>query len=347
MKFAALLLAGLWLLPCSAAPALGDEAQPQKREPKLLKIMTFNVENLAAPGVKTRLERYRWDIARKALFERVANVIEAMEPDVCNLLEVFSKESIDLLVEILHEKGLKDYRGYHIDNSDTFTGFDVAVVTKLPLDEIDGKTIMHFGTRGDHPYRDAYYSKDETGTVRQKTGGISRHALYFLTFNQQKLGFLGLHLKAQPDDVPSNLQREHEMKIAQKIINGEIVKRGYQPIVLGDLNDYDPDVPDRDETRNTMTGVLKGLKNYDAATPEDELVNAAIKIARPADRYTNWWDRNENGVQDSEDVLSMIDHILLPKAWEANIRRTLIFHNNNDISDHWPVYTEVLIPAGK
>jgi exonuclease III len=93
--------------------------------------------------------------------------------------------------------------------------------------------------------------------------------------------------------------------------------------------------------------VLKGLKNYDATTPEDELVNAAVKIVRPADRYTNWWDRNENGVQDPEDVLSMIDHILLPKAWESHIKRTLIFLNNNDISDHWPVYTEVLIPSGK
>ncbi len=354
MKYAVLLLAALWLVPCSAPPVFADEAKPQKAvsrqqnaEPKLLKIMTFNVENLAAPGVKTRLERYRWDIARKALFERVANVIEAMEPDVVNLIEVFSKESVDLLVEVLHEKGLKDYRGYHIQNSDNFTGFDVCVVTKIPLDEIDGQTIRHFGPGTEHPYREPYYNKDETGTVRQKTAGISRHALYFLTFNGQKIGFLGLHLKAQPDDVPSNLQREHEMKMAQKIISGEIVKRGYQPIVLGDLNDYDPDVPDRDETRNTMTGVLKGFKNYDATTPEDELVNAAGKIARPADRYTNWWDRNENGVQDSEDVLSMIDHILLPKAWEANIRRTLIFHNNNDISDHWPVYTEVMIPARK
>ena len=43
----------------------------------------------------------------------------------------------------------------------------------------------------------------------------------------------------------------------------------------------------------------------------------------------------------------MIDHILLPKAWEANLKRTLIFHNNNDVSDHWPVYVEVVIPATK
>ncbi len=312
---------------------------------KTFKIMTFNVENLAAPGVKTRLERYRWEIARKALFERVASVIEAMEPDVVNLLEAVSKESVDLLITILHEKGLTEYKGYHIENSDNFTGFDVCVISKIALDEIDGKTIRHFGFNEDHPYKESFYAKDESGTVRQRTSGISRHALYFMTVNGHKLGFLGLHLKAQPDDEPSNAQRTNETANAVKIINNEIVKRGYQPIVLGDLNDYDPDVPDADDSRNTMTKVLKSLKDYDSAKAGDELGNAAEKIKRAADRYTNWWDRNENGVQDPEDVKSMIDHILLPKSMMPMIQRTLIFHNNNDVSDHWPVFVELKLPA--
>ncbi|MGC4003384.1 MAG: endonuclease/exonuclease/phosphatase family protein [Pirellulales bacterium] len=341
MPTALLRAAFLWVFCCVGLVSAAEPA------PRTLKIMTFNVENLAVPGAKTRLERYRFDIARAALFERVANVIEAMEPDVVNLLEVVSKESVDRLVKILHEKGLTKYQGYHIDNSDTFTGFDVCVLSKIPLEELDGASIRHFGMRGDHPYRGEYYSKDENGVVRQKTGGISRHALYFLTVDGHKLGFLGLHLKAQPDDPPSNAQCTHEMTIAQKIIQDEIVKRGYRPIVLGDFNDYDPDVPHRDETRNTMTGVLKGLKNFDAATPDDELVNAAAKILRREDRYTNWWDRNENGVQDPKDALTMLDHILLPKEFLPHIKRALIFHNNNDVSDHWPVYVEVDLPVVK
>jgi len=325
----------------------GQFGQLAAAEPTL-KIMTFNAENLTAPATKVRLERYRWELARTAHLERVANVIEAQNPDVVNLLEATAKEAVDQLVKILHEKGLTEYQGYHIENSDTFTNFDVCVLSKIPLDEIDGKTIQHFGTNGEHSYRNSYYSKDETGTVRQRSGGISRHALYFLTVHGRKLGFLGLHLKAIPDDPPSNTQRTNEMGIAQRIIRDEIVKRGYEPIVLGDLNDYDPDVPDRDETRNTLTNVLKGLKDFDPAHDGEELGNVAEKIIRQADRYTNLWDRNENGISDPGDVQTMIDHILIPKSMMQSIIRAYIVHSTDPTtSDHWPVVVELRLPEVK
>ncbi len=85
----------------------------------------------------------------------------------------------------------------------------------------------------------------------------------------------------------------NEMAVAQKIIREEIVKKGYKPIVLGDLNDYDPDVPDRDESRDTQTTVLKGLKDFDPDRRGDELVNAAVKMPRQTDRYTNLWDQTK------------------------------------------------------
>lgn len=304
--------------------------------------MTFNCEDLAAPNVKTRLERYRWEIARNAHIERVANVIEVMHPHVVNLLEVTTKEAVDAVVKILHEKGLKDYQAYHVENSDTFTGFDVCFISRIKPDEVEGKSITHFSSKDSHPYKNSFYTKDESGTVRQKEGSISRHAIYYFTVGKQKLGFLGLHLKAIPDDKAANDQRMNEMGVAQKIIREEIVKRGYKPVVLGDLNDYDPDVPDRDEERSTQTTVLKGLKDFDPSKAGDELVNAAVKMPRQADRYTNLWDRNENGIADPGDVTTMIDHILLPKEWEANIQRAFIFHcTSPDTSDHWPVVVDL------
>jgi exonuclease III len=249
---------------------------------------------------------------------------------------------------VLHEKGLTDYAGYHVDNSDTFTGFDVCFISKIKPDEIEGKSITHFAGNSSHPYKNSFYAKDESGTVRQKEGGISRHAVYYFTVKGHKIGFLGLHLKAIPDDDAANKQRTNEMGVAQKIIRDEIVKRGYKPVVLGDLNDYDPDVPDRDETRDTQTKVLKGLKDFDPGHEGDELVNAAVKISRQADRYTNLWDRNENTVIDPGDVMTMIDHILLPKEWEANIKRALINHcTTTETSDHWPVYVELQLPEAK
>ena len=51
----------------------------------------------------------------------MADLIETLNPDVLNLLEVTSKRSGRPIVDVLHEKGLTEYRGYHIDSNDTFT----------------------------------------------------------------------------------------------------------------------------------------------------------------------------------------------------------------------------------
>jgi endonuclease/exonuclease/phosphatase family metal-dependent hydrolase len=124
-------------LACASPAAAGQK----------LRIMTFNVENLAAPHVRVRLERYRFNIGRRVHLERVAAVIEAFEPDIVNLVEVTSREAVDQLVEILHQKGLKDYQGHHVESADTFTGFDVAVIARHKPDEVAGATIRLFHSR--------------------------------------------------------------------------------------------------------------------------------------------------------------------------------------------------------
>jgi hypothetical protein len=40
--------------------------------------------------------------------------------------------------------------------------------------------------------------------------------------------------------------------------------------VLGDLNDYDPDVPDRDESRNADEHNLHGLQRSDSSPTSDQ-----------------------------------------------------------------------------
>jgi exonuclease III len=128
-------------------------------------------------------------------------------------------------------------------------------------------------------------------------------------------------------------------------VQKEIVALGYTPIVLGDLNDYDPDVPDQDERRDTKTDVLKTLKDYDDKTDGPELVNAATKISRQADRYTSHWDRNENGGDDYYDVKTMLDHILLHKSLMPHVKRVFIDHSHGlDTSDHFPVVVDLELP---
>ncbi len=134
--------------------------------------------------------------------------------------------------------------------------------------------------------------------------------------------------------------------MARRLIRGEIVSRGYLPVVLGDLNDYDPDVPDRDDTRSTKTSVLASLKDFDSEQPGNELVNVAERIPRVEDRFTSHWDWNENGARDPQDVFTMIDHILLPAELMPYVERAFIARCVTlETSDHYPVVVDLSFPA--
>ena len=331
-------LALLGVLLLTACPATAETP---------LRIVTFNAEILTAPNVRAgELQKYRWGVAREAQFERVAAVIEAINPEVLNLVEVTSREGVDLLVKILHEKGLTDYRGYHIEGRDSYSGMDVAVISKIEPDTIDDRQISLFYSDIEDPtWRESYRTQDRSGRASTRQASLARHAVYYLTVGKYKLGFLGLHLKSNPSDERSNAQRSAQVKIAQRILNQQIVARGYLPVVLGDINDFDPDVPDRDESQSTLTTVVRDLKDFDRDKPGDELVNVAKLMPRQADRYTAFWDRNENGARDPYDVFSMLDHIFLPKELMPFVTRAFIFHSIAlETSDHRPVVVDLVLP---
>jgi len=323
----------------AAIPTLQAEQQ--------LRIVTFNAQCLAAPGTRaTRIARFRWDAARQAHLERVANVIETLNPDVLNLIEVTSVEAVDALVTILHEKGLDAYRGYHEENKETFSGFDVALITKIPPDVVDGKRIRCvFSESKQGPWRETYQYTDSQGKTHHEKTSLGRNAIYFLTVGRHQLGFLGLHLKSNPSDQRSNARRTAEAMIVRRIVEQEIVKRDYIPIVLGDLNDYDPDVPDRDRQRSTLTSVLAKIKNYDSKVAGQELVNVLANVDRMEDRYTSHWDRNENGISDTDDVFTMLDYILIHNRLSPHVRRVFICHSLDlTTSDHFPVVVDLELP---
>lgn len=332
---------GTAIILLASAIAQADELTP-------LRIVAFNSEILTAPGVRAgQIQRYRFDFARRQHHERIANVIEVLRPDILNLAEVTSREAVDLVVEILHEKGMTDYRGYHVECNDSYTGMDVALITRLKPDKVDGKEIRtYFSESKDPTWRQAFSYTGFSGSRRTSTASISRNAVYYFTVAGHKLGFLGLHLKSNPSDEYSNARRTAEAEVARRIIRGEIEKQGYLPIVLGDLNDYDPDVPDRDETRSTVTQVLANLKDYDTEQPGPELVNVAERMPRVADRYTSHWDWNENGAADPQDVFTMIDHILLPTELMPYVERAFIARCVSlETSDHYPIVVDLELPA--
>jgi len=292
------------------------------------------------------IQKYRFNYARQKHFERVADTIETLNPDVLNLVEVTHGEAVDELIRILQEKGLTEYHGYHVENNDTFSGLDVALISKIEPDEIEGQKIRTFFSEADDPtWRQSFSFTGRHGDKLRRNTSISRNALYFLTVGGHKLAFLGLHLKANPEDEYSNSKREAEAEIARRILRAEVLPRNYHPIVLGDINDYDPDVPDRDETRDPSTNVLRKLKDFDADRQGSELENVASLIPRQADRYTSHWDWNENNAHDSDDVYTMIDHILIAKELMPYVQRAFISHSvATDTTDHYPIIVDLELP---
>ncbi len=358
-------LSALASITVGAVPAVvrGDEALVARR----LRIAAFNAENLAAPGERTTLTRFRFEPARRRHLERIAAVVETLTPDILVMPEVVSRQGVDAVIELLHAKGLKDYSGYHVDGRDRFSGFDVAIIARIEPDLIDGERIHLFvpaATKraakrsaaaadeapaanepaadvGDDWMRKAYAYEDARGGTRREEAVLQRHAVAYFTVGGTKLGVLGMHLKSNPSDVSANAQRSAETAIARELIRRRIVARGYLPIVLGDLNDYDPDVPMADAGRRTRTTVLRDLKDFDDSRDGAELVNAAGFILRQADRYSSHWDFNENGAPDADDVYTLIDHVLVPRELVPAVTRAFICHAIDlDVSDHFPVVVD-------
>ena len=339
-------MVGVALVVAAAARAAADAPAEGRR----LRIACFNAEVLAVPGEQAKLTRFRFEPARRRHLERVAAVIEALGPDILVMPEVVSRQGVDALGAILAEKGLGDLAGYHVEGADAFSGFDVAIFSRIEPDEIEGERIrILVPPRRDEAddadrgwLRESFTYMDDRGNARSETAVLQRHALVCFTVEGRRFAVLGLHLKSNPSDIGSNAQRTAEARIARDVIRREIVARGYLPIVMGDFNDYDPDVPTADAARTTRTTVLRDLKDYDPDHEGAELVNAATFMPRVADRYTSHWDFNENGVADPEDVFTMIDHVLLHHDLAPAVTRAFICHATaGDISDHFPVVVDL------
>jgi len=325
----------------------------------VVRIACFNTEALAVPGESSRFARERFDPGRQRHLERVAAVIEVIDPDILVLSEVASAEPVEMLATMLKEKGLGDFQAYHVDGRDQFTGFDVAVLSRLEPDQLDGSSVRLFAPEKT-PRRSAvlageaelpwtaerYIEPQDDGSSREEIAVLKRHVVCCFSVAGRKLGLVGLHLKSNPSDPAANAQRTAEVEIVRRIVCRDLLPRGYLPIVLGDINDYDPDVPMADPVRKTQTTVLRSLRDIDPTTTGDELVNAAAAIPRVADRYSSHWDYNENAAADPEDVFTLIDHILLDRRLAEGLRRAFICHASGlEASDHFPVVVDIDLAA--
>jgi len=141
-----------------------------------------------------------------------------------------------------------------------------------------------------------------------------------------------LHLKAVPTEPSAVAKREKQADAVVKQLN-RLSTAGYATLVLGDLNDWDPIVPDADpsEQATPISQALKKIKDY-VPGGDDELVNSLKWVEPMEKRYTY----NYKGSK------TVLDHILLPIDWQDRVTGVTIDHDRPDgASDHWPVILDL------
>jgi len=264
----------------------------------------------------------------------VAKVVNDLNPDIINFCEV---EGCDEL-NILKDKLDGSYNPYLKKGTDTSTGQNVGMLTRVdPL-------VNLYRTELKYNYPLPNSKCGYTGSAG--SSGVSKHYITEFKFNGYNIAFIGAHLLAIPTDPLRCAEREAQASVLQNVIFGYINK-GYEVIMIGDFNDYDPEVLDLNNNKPTsrVLDILKG--NQGDLKGLYQLTNIAEEIQQK-DRYSDWWDSDNNCKTSSQKDYSMIDHILVTNAIRKNIADTYIYHGYDEYcgkynSDHFPVVVDLIL----
>ena len=245
---------------------------------------------------------------------RIGDIIRMLNADVVMLQEVENERVVRRLVdESLAELG---YEVYFVEGYDTFTGQDVALLSRLPVDEI-GRT------------------DDRVPVGRPGSSyGVSKNLYARMNLGSVPVTLVGLHFLARPDDRGRKDRREAQAEVIRRLVEREHAL-GRAVIVLGDLNDYDREIPAVGGYR-PITDVLSRIKAAGPG-PEDDLYNLMADVPQ-ADRFTAFYDRNSNGSVDRGE-LSAIDHILVSPKLYRHVREVVYAQAYDPAvyTDHFPI----------
>lgn len=347
----------VWGRDCPLVPeTAGDRRQNQER----LRVATFNTYWLF-DGVDDP-DLVPWESVEEAEehTKLIAKVVEDMDADILVLQEVESCAVVESMVS--HISFGDQYRVYMIRGTDTATGQNVALVTR-----VDPSTkLFRTSARVDFPVSGSGCGYNGNGNT-----AVSKH--FFTLFNIPLPGdasehyfpllLTSMHFRAFPTRPNTCAQREGQATVLRNQLQamvsdyynktlpgikyemlrgfGTETENSHPPITViaaGDMNDYDDLVPDIDG--NTPTSIaLRLLRESDS---KFGLTNVASNIDQQPERFSNWFDRNRNGRIDKDSrELSMIDHILVSNHSVGTIGKVEVrwdlYWDNLSISDHWPV----------
>lgn len=308
--------------------------QDRRQNKDVLRLVQYNVEwlfvdhysSFDCPGTQCT-----WKNTSQAIehLDYVSNIVNILQPDIINFCEVEGCDELNMVIDNLQDIS---YKGYLKKGTDTGTGQNVGMITR-----IDPLVDLH-RTETKYTYPLSGSKCGYTGSA--SSTGVSKHYITEFQLDGLNIAFIAAHLIAIPTDYTRCAQREAQAQILQNVVL-EYINKGYEVILLGDMNDYDAEVLDinSDIPTSRVLDILKGLEGENKG--KYLLSNAAYKIPQE-ERFSDWWDSDNNCNTSSIKDYSMIDHILLTDNLISKIETIYIYHGYKEYcgkmnSDHYPV----------
>jgi exonuclease III len=262
----------------------------------------------------------------------VSNVIKELNPDIINFCEIEGCDELNILKVEMDDNS---YNPYLLKGPDTSTGQNVGMLTRV--DPI--KSLYRTEMKYNYPIVGSKCGYTDTGST-----GVSKHYITEFNFNNMDIAFISAHLIAIPTESSRCAQREGQASVLQSVIV-DYVSRDYEVIVLGDFNDFDGTVLDVNSNKPTsqVLNILKG--QYGAYAGKYQLFSVAETVTQ-SERYSDWYDSDDNCNTQSSKDYSMIDHVLVTSGIQKNIADVTFYHKYPEScvtynSDHYPVIVDL------
>lgn len=304
-----------------------------------VRIVQYNVEWLftdyyAASDCPGDGCTWRNETEAKKHIETISKVIRELSPTMINLCEVEGCDELEQISKNISMAPDDVYEYYLKKGKDTSTGQNVGLLTQIT----PSISLYRTEDRVDYPIPGSHCNY----TGEPGDSGVSKHYITEFSINDIPIAFIGIHFVAFPTDSYRCAEREAQASVIQNAVFNYISK-GFEVIVLGDINDYDGDVLDVNSNVPTsmVLRILKGMEGLHAN--KYLLHNVAEKILQ-LDRYSAWWDKNKN-CNASPNEFSSIDHILVTDRLFNHIANVYYYHGYVEKcgiyeSDHYPLVVD-------
>jgi exonuclease III len=305
----------------------------RRTNPDTLRLVQFNAEWLFMTPCQAYGCPWANQEEQQQHIAAISNVLAELQPDLAHFAEV---ENCDALAAIAPDPTLYPYL---IEGKDTSTHQNVGLLTKTdPL-----KPLNRTEERVQYPVPNSTCGyTGEPGTT-----GVSKHLIAEFSFNNRSIALIGAHLLAYPTDKTRCAEREAQAQVLQNILF-DYITRGAEVIVLGDLNDYDAEIPDANNHKpiSHVLDILKGSAGSHKGLYS--LWSVGDCISQGA-RFSDWYDENSNCVS-SETEFSQIDHILLTKYLYDRLAKVFMYQDYEQscasvVSDHYPVVADFVFSS--